>query len=175
VFTDHVEDPDVLAGRLAAAEALVLIRERTAIHRATLERLPQLRLISQRSVRVVAGYGRAFGMKDIVWGSEAARLRAAAEGHNVAASKEAFIATCEVLSLHVIAVDVYESEPVVDPTDPLLTLDNALCTPHLGYVTLDEWELQFADIFDQINAYSAGTPINVVNPQVLANLRSQIR
>ena len=52
----------------------------------------------------------------------------------------------------------------VDPTDPLLQLDNVVCTPHIGYVTRDEWELQFADIFDQINAFAAGAPTNVVNP-----------
>jgi len=70
------------------------------------------------------------------------------------------------------AVDVYESEPLRDPDDPLLKLDNAVCTPHLGYVTLDEWELQFADVFDQINAYDAGAPTNVVNPDVLPRARS---
>jgi D-3-phosphoglycerate dehydrogenase len=73
------------------------------------------------------------------------------------------------------AVDVYESEPLLDPSDPLLKLENALCTPHVGYVTLDEWEGQFADVFDQISAYATGTPINVVNPGVLANLRSHVR
>jgi D-3-phosphoglycerate dehydrogenase / 2-oxoglutarate reductase len=65
------------------------------------------------------------------------------------------------------AVDVYEHEPLLDPVDALLELDNALCTPHLGYVTLDEWEMQFSDIFDQINAFDSGRPINVVNPEVL--------
>jgi D-3-phosphoglycerate dehydrogenase / 2-oxoglutarate reductase len=66
------------------------------------------------------------------------------------------------------AVDVYETEPLRDPADPLLKLDNVVCTPHIGYVTRDEYELQFSDIFDQIIAYAAGNPINVVNPQVLA-------
>jgi len=65
------------------------------------------------------------------------------------------------------AVDVFEHEPVHDPQHPLLTMDNVVCTPHIGYVTREEWELQFSDIFDQINAYAAGTPINVVNPEVL--------
>lgn len=50
---------------------------------------------------------------------------------------------------------------------PLLTLGNALCTPHIGYVTRDEWEVQFSDIFDQINAFDAGQPVNVVNPGAL--------
>jgi D-3-phosphoglycerate dehydrogenase len=66
------------------------------------------------------------------------------------------------------AVDVYETEPLCDPADPLLTLDNVVCTPHIGYVTVEEWELQFADVFDQINAFAAGAPTNVVNPEVLA-------
>ena len=69
------------------------------------------------------------------------------------------------------AVDVYESEPLVDTADPLLQLDNAICTPHIGYVTTDEWELQFSDIFDQINSYAAGMPTNVVNPDVLTHRR----
>lgn len=65
------------------------------------------------------------------------------------------------------AVDVYEQEPVLDARDPLLAMDNVVCTPHIGYVTRDEYELQFSDVFDQIVAYAAGTPINVVNPSVL--------
>jgi len=62
------------------------------------------------------------------------------------------------------ALDVFEHEPLRDPGDPLLTMDNVLCTPHIGYVTHEEWELQFADVFDQINAFAAGAPVNVVNP-----------
>ena len=71
------------------------------------------------------------------------------------------------------AVDVYEEEPVLDPHYPLFAMDNVVCTPHIGYVSLEEYETQFSDIFDQIVAYAAGTPINVVNPQVLksANVR----
>jgi D-3-phosphoglycerate dehydrogenase len=46
-----------------------------------------------------------------------------------------------------------------------------VCTPHVGYVTRDEYELQFSDIFDQIVAYAAGNPINVVNPRVFEQLR----
>jgi len=65
------------------------------------------------------------------------------------------------------AVDVYEEEPVRDPGTALFALDNVVCTPHIGYVTRDEYELQFSDIFDQILAYAAGRPINVVNPAVL--------
>ena len=51
-------------------------------------------------------------------------------------------------------------------------MDNVVCTPHIGYVTKDEYEVQFADIFDQVNAYAAGNPINVVNPDALAHPRS---
>jgi D-3-phosphoglycerate dehydrogenase len=65
------------------------------------------------------------------------------------------------------AVDVYEQEPLTDPNHPLLGMPNVVCTPHIGYVTRDEYDLQFADIFDQILAYGAGTPINVVNPASL--------
>jgi D-3-phosphoglycerate dehydrogenase len=50
-------------------------------------------------------------------------------------------------------------------------MPNVICTPHLGYVTRDEYEVQFADIFDQIVACAAGAPINVVNPEVLKNAR----
>jgi D-3-phosphoglycerate dehydrogenase / 2-oxoglutarate reductase len=294
VWNDHVEDIDALAARLADTEALVLIRERTAIRAPLIARLPRLRLISQRSVyphidvpactahgivvssnlhadtpsyaaaeltfglilaamrqipqqmaalqagrwqigvghtlrgktlgiygygrigRAVAGYGKAFGMRVLVWASEASRQRAAAQGWEVAASKAEFFATADVLSLHMrlvpatraivtsvdlalmkpsallvntsragliergalvaalragrpglAAVDVYDEEPLTDRDDPLLALPNVVCTPHIGYVTRDEYELQFADIFDQIVAFAQGAPINVVNPEVL--------
>ena len=65
------------------------------------------------------------------------------------------------------AVDVYEHEPLTDPDDPLLRMDNVVCTPHIGYVTCEEYELQFSEVFDQILAYAAGNPINVVNPAAL--------
>jgi D-3-phosphoglycerate dehydrogenase len=65
------------------------------------------------------------------------------------------------------AVDVYEEEPVLDARHPLLSMENVVCTPHIGYVTRDEYELQFSGVFDQIVAYAAGTPIHVVNPSVL--------
>jgi D-3-phosphoglycerate dehydrogenase len=71
------------------------------------------------------------------------------------------------------AIDVYEEEPLRDPDHPLLKMDNVLCTPHIGYVTRDEYEIQFSDIFDQITAYAAGTPINVVNPEVFDVLNGQ--
>lgn len=65
------------------------------------------------------------------------------------------------------AVDVYEEEPLRDPNDPLIHLDNVVCTPHIGYVTREEFEVQFSDVFDQVVAYAAGHPIHVVNPEVL--------
>ena len=64
------------------------------------------------------------------------------------------------------AVDVFDSEPLTDTNHPLLISPNVLATPHLGYVTEDEFDLQFADIFDQINAYAAGEPIHMINPEV---------
>lgn len=71
------------------------------------------------------------------------------------------------------AIDVYEEEPLRDPNHPLLKMDNVVCTPHIGYVTRDEYEIQFSDIFDQVIAYAAGNPINVVNPRVFDVLRDQ--
>jgi D-3-phosphoglycerate dehydrogenase len=172
--------------------------------------------------KVVAGYGKAFGMKVLVWARPDSLERARSDGYAVAPSKEAFFSACDVLSLHMrlvdttrsivtgpdlarmkptallvntsrapliepgalmaalkagrpgmAAVDVYEQEPVLDPHYPLFAMDNVVCTPHIGYVSREEYEIQFSDIFDQIVSYAAGAPINVVNPQVLkaANLR----
>lgn len=298
IFNDHVQDTDVLAARLADTEALVLIRERTQIRAPLLERLPRLKLISQRSVyphidiadctrlgivvsssqhpgtpsyataemtwglilaamrqiprqmaslkaggwqigvgttlhgktlgiygygrigRVVAGYGRAFGLNVLVWARPATLEKARADGYATAASKQEFFAACDVITLHMrlvdatrhivtaadlarmkpsallvntsrapliepgalvealkrgrpgmAAVDVYEQEPLRDTAHPLLNMPNVVCTPHLGYVTRDEYEVQFVDIFDQITSYAAGNPINVVNPDVLKGLR----
>jgi D-3-phosphoglycerate dehydrogenase len=70
------------------------------------------------------------------------------------------------------AVDVFEQEPLRDPHHSLLTMDNVVCTPHIGYVTRDEFEIQFSDVFDQIVAYGQGRFINVVNPAVLTRLRA---
>jgi D-3-phosphoglycerate dehydrogenase len=71
------------------------------------------------------------------------------------------------------AIDVYDEEPVRDPRDPLLAMDNVVCTPHIGYVTREEYEIQFSDIFDQITAYATGNPINVVNPNVFDVLKER--
>jgi D-3-phosphoglycerate dehydrogenase len=174
--------------------------------------------------KVVAGYGKAFGMDVRVWAREAARARARADGYDVAPSKEAFFADCDVISLHMrlveatrgivtaadlggmkptallvntsragliapgalvealragrpgmAAVDVYEQEPLTDPKHPLLVMPNVVCTPHIGYVTRDEYDLQFSDIFDQIVAYAAGAPINVVNRAALEHARGTAR
>src|SRR5262252_2436024 len=294
IWNDHVQDVEALASRLRDAEALILIRERTQIRAPLIERLPKLRLISQRSVyphididactrhgivvcsnmhadspsyaaaeltwglilaamrqipqqaaalktgvwqigvghtlrgktlgifgygrigAAVAGYGKAFGMKVLVWAREASLERARADGYAAATSKAQFFEESDVLSLHMrlvdatrgivgaadlahmkpsallvntsrapligpgalvdalragrpgmAAVDVFEQEPVRDAAHPLLTMPNVVCTPHIGYVTRDEYEIQFADIFAQITAYAAGTPINVVNAETL--------
>ncbi len=298
IWNDHTDDPDELARRLQDTEVLVLIRERTPVRAPLLERLPELRLISQRSVyphidveactrlgvvvssdlhpgapsfataeltwglviagmrripqqvasmragrwqdglgyslrgrtlgvfgygrigAVVAGYGDQFGMQVIVWAGEESRRRAALDGREVAESKTDLFERADVLSVHLrlveatrgivteddlgrmgptamfvntsraglvapgalvaslrrgrpgmAALDVFDVEPLLDTSDPLLTRDNVICTPHIGYVTRDEWELQFADIFDQVAAYAAGSPVNVVNPDVLDHRR----
>ncbi|HXX82429.1 MAG TPA: D-2-hydroxyacid dehydrogenase family protein [Casimicrobiaceae bacterium] len=298
IWNDHLQDLDPLAQRLKETEALVLIRERTQIRAPLIDRLPRLRLISQRSVyphidvdactrhgiivssnmhsdapsyaaaeltwglvlaamrqipqqvaalkagvwqtgvghtlrgktlgifgygrigAVVAGYGKAFGMNVLVWAREASLGRARADGYVAAPSKAQFFEESDVISLHLrlvdatrgivsaedlarmkptallvntsrapliqsgalvdalragrpgmAAVDVFEQEPLRDPMHPLLTMPNVVCTPHVGYVTRDEYEIQFADIFGQIVAYAAGTPINVVNPAVLQHAR----
>ena len=162
--------------------------------------------------RLVAGYGRAFGMKVQVWGSESSRQQAVADGFEAAASREAFFTDADVLSLHLrltpethglvtmddlsrmkptallvntsraeligdnllvtalnrgrpgmAAVDVFESEPILQG-HPLLRLENAVCTPHIGYVELDSYENYFKAAFDNVTAYLAGQPTHIVNP-----------
>ncbi|MEM6619780.1 MAG: D-2-hydroxyacid dehydrogenase family protein [Pseudomonadota bacterium] len=293
VWTDHEPDPARLAARVAEADALVLFRERTTIGADLLNRLPGLRLISQRSVyphvdvdactangvvlssnmhsdtpsyaaaehtlalmlalyrripdqvtsvragRWQAGVGRslrgrrlglygfgriagqvahvaqAIGMEVQWWASDAGRDRARAAGVRLAESREAFFATSDIVSMHVrlkpatrgivtaddlaamgdravlintsrsgliapgvleaelargrisAAVDVFDSEPLTDAEHPLLRLPNVLPTPHIGYVTEDEFDLQFRDIFEQVNAFAAGAPIHVINQEVL--------
>lgn len=293
IWNDHVTEPEALSRRLQGAEALVLFRERTAITADLLARLPDLRLISQRSVyphvdvaactahgvllssnmhadtpsyaaaeltfglilsamrqipqqaaslraghwqmgvgkslrgrvlglygygriaRAVADYARAFGMEVVWWASENGRARAMADGQRVAPDRRAFFAACDIVSLHVrlkpetrgiigpndfaamrpgalfvntsraglvqpgallaalnagrpgmAAVDVFETEPLHDPADPLVSHPHVIATPHIGYVTEDELDLQFADIYDQINAYAEGAPIHMINPEV---------
>jgi len=169
---------------------------------------------------VVAGYGRAFGMKVLAWGRENSVAKARDDGHAVAPSKEVLFAESDVLSLHVrlvdatrgmvtaadlarmkptallvntsragliapgaletalragrpglAAVDVFEEEPVLGGTHPLLLMENVICVPHLGYVERDGLESMFGTIFDQILAYASGKPINVANPEVLSHAR----
>lgn len=292
VFNDTLHDVGALAERLQNFDALVLTRERTAISAALLERLPQLRVISQtgkvaehidiaactahgvavvdgrgsgaataeltwalvlasrrhlvdevkrlqagqwqghlgqqlsgqrlgvwsygRIGRQIAAYGRAFGMQVWVWGREASLADARADGFDVAPSREAFFAGSDVLSLHVrlnaqtrglitaadlalmrpdalfvntsraelvvegalvaalsqghpgfAAVDVYEAEPVLGAQHPLVQHPRALCTPHIGYVERDNYELYFGTAFDNLNAFAAGQTKNLVNPDVL--------
>jgi D-3-phosphoglycerate dehydrogenase / 2-oxoglutarate reductase len=82
----------------------------------------------------------------------------------------ALVAALEAGRPGMAAVDVYEEEPVLDTRHPLFAMHDVVCTPHIGYVTRDEYEVQFSDIFDQIVAYAAGRPSNVVNPQVLEDI-----
>ena len=292
VWTDHEPDAAKLAARVQDAEALVLFRERTKITADLLERLVNLKLISQRSVYphidveactrnnvllcsnmhagtpsyaaaeltlglmlasyrqipqqvssirsggwqmgvgrtlrgrtlglygygriagAVADYAKAMGLKVQWWASEAGRARAAADGEQVAESRAQFFATSDIVSLHVrlkpdtrgiitaedlaamqprsllvntsrsgliapgaleaeisrgrihAAVDVFDTEPLRDTGHPLLTHPNVLPTPHIGYVTEDEFDLQFTDIFEQVNAFAAGAPVHMINPEV---------
>jgi len=66
------------------------------------------------------------------------------------------------------AVDVYEDEPILNANHPLLKLDNAICTPHLGFVTGETYEIHYGLAVEQILAYLAGKPIYVANPEVLS-------
>ncbi len=68
------------------------------------------------------------------------------------------------------AVDVFENEPVVGASDPLLSLRNALCTPHIGYVEVDNHEIAYGNAFKQVLAFDAGTPINVHNPAAVSGM-----
>ncbi|GHO89747.1 D-2-hydroxyacid dehydrogenase family protein [Dictyobacter formicarum] len=290
IYRDTVRDIETLATRFQDAEALVLIRERTAITSALLDRLPQLKLISQtgRGIahidldactrhgvavaasggspyataeltwglilaatrhipyevarlraghwqstlgtglhgrtlgifgygnigRLVASYGRAFGMQVLIWGRQGSLDRALSDGFATADSQEALFRQSDVLSLHIkmvpdtrgivkasdlalmkpsallvntsraglieqgaleqalragrpgsAAIDVYESEPVTD--HHLLHMDNVVCTPHLGYVEKDSYELYFSAAFDQVLAFASGRPENILNPEVL--------
>ena len=169
--------------------------------------------------RIVAGYGKAFGMNVVVWGSETSRAYAVAEGYATASSCEDFFAACDVISLHLrltdktrgivksdalarmeptallvntsraelieegalvqalnrgrpgmAAVDVFESEPILQG-HPLLRLENAVCTPHIGYVELDSYETFFKGAFENVVNFIAGTPTNIANPEALRLIR----
>ena len=165
--------------------------------------------------QLVAGYGKAFGMRILVWGSEGARDRAVAEGYEAATSCESFFETADVLSLHLrlhdstrgivklealsrmkptallvntsraelieeaalvsalnrgrpgmAAVDVFESEPILQG-HLLLRLENAVCTPHIGYVEQDSYEMYFEAAFANVVNFIGGNPTHIVNPEAL--------
>jgi D-3-phosphoglycerate dehydrogenase / 2-oxoglutarate reductase len=293
VYTDTEKDPARLAERLKDVEAVLLTQQRSRFPSAVIERLPNLKLISQtgratahidveactrhgivvsaggagrphttaeltwglilaslRHIpyeinRLKAGYwqstigtavqgkslgiyafgkigsmvaavGRAFGVRVVCWGREGSTARARAAGYEIAVSRESFFAESDIVSLHLpltketrgivtrndldvmkrtaliintsragliaegalaealktgrpgfAAVDVFEDEPVIGAAHPLLKMDNALCTPHLGYVESDSYESYYDTAVDQIVAYAQGKPISVVNPEAL--------
>ena len=109
--------------------------------------------------------------RGIVTAGDLARMKPASLLVNTSRAQlieaDALVAALQLGRPGMAAVDVYEQEPLLDPAHPLLRMDNVVCTPHIGYVTRDEYEIQFTEIFDQILAYVAGAPINVVNPEVL--------
>jgi D-3-phosphoglycerate dehydrogenase len=170
---------------------------------------------SGRIGQLVAGYGKAFGMKVVIWGSEASRKQATQDGHLAAPSRELFFAHCDVLTLHLrlveetrgivtaadlalmkptsllvntsraeviepetllgalnrgrpgmAAIDVFETEPILQG-HALLRLENCICTPHIGYVELENYEQYFGNAFDNISNFIKGTPTNIVNPGAL--------
>ena len=65
------------------------------------------------------------------------------------------------------AVDVYDREPIVNGDHPYLKMPNVVCTPHLGWAEWDNFELYFAETFEQIAAYAAGQPLRLANPTVV--------
>lgn len=303
VFTNTVKGNGQLAVRLRDADVVVLIRERTHLSRALLEKLPRLKLISQtgkvgphvdvetctrmgiavaegvgspvapaeltwalimaamrrlpqyignlkhgawqqsglkaasmppnfglgmvlkgktlgvwgfgRIGELVAGYGRAFGMNVVVWASPSSRERAQAAGYALAESREALFEQSDVLTVHLrltpttrgllrqqdlalmkptalfvntsraelieegalvaalnrgrpgmAAIDVFEAEPILQG-HPLLRMENAVCTPHIGYVELDSYELYFRAAFENVLAFLRGEPTRIVNPDAL--------
>ncbi|WP_159911779.1 D-2-hydroxyacid dehydrogenase family protein [Pantoea sp. 18069] len=300
VYTNNVKGLGQLSVRLRDADIIVLIRDRTAITRQLIEKLPRLKLIAQtgrvgahidvkactdhgiaiaegvsspvapaeltwalimaamrrlpqyianlkhgawqqsgfkaasmppnfglgnvlrgrtlgiwgygRVGRIVAGYGRAFGMNVRIWGRDASRAEALADGYQTATTREEFFAQCDVLSLHLrlneatehmiglndlslmkptallvntsraelieadalvaalqrgrpgmAAIDVFESEPILQG-HALLRMENCICTPHLGYVEQDSYELYFGAAFENVVNFIHGTPTQIVNP-----------
>ena len=303
VYTNTIKGLGQLSVRLKDADIIVLIRERTALNRALLEKLPKLKLIAQtgrvgkhidlaacteRGIAVaegvgspvapaeltwalimaasrrlpqyisnlkhgawqqsglkaasmpinfglgttlrgktlgiwgygkigqlVAGFGKAFGMNVVVWGSPDSRSRATQDGHTAAETRESFFANSDVLTLHLrladategivtaedlacmkptalfvntsraeliepnalihalnkgrpglAAIDVFESEPILQGS-ALLRLENCICTPHIGYVEKESYELYFGAAFDNVVNFIRGTPSNIVNPGAL--------
>ncbi|MCE2946217.1 MAG: D-2-hydroxyacid dehydrogenase family protein [bacterium] len=292
VFRDPLTDVDELGRRLGGFDALVLSRERTKITASLLDRLPNLRIISQTGViphidvpactrrgvlvctsrtgpsyttaeltwglilasmryipqeahalregrwqtrfgrglrglrlgvfgygwigALVASYGRAFDMDVLVWGREGSLQRAREAGYATASDQRSFFATSDIVTLHLrmlpetdgivtaadlaamkpdalfvntsraalvepgallaalragrpghAALDVYDEEPVTGAADPLVSMDNVVCSPHVGYVTRDRFETMFESAFEQVLAWKRGAPINVVNRELL--------
>ena len=64
------------------------------------------------------------------------------------------------------AIDVFDDEPITQANDAVACHPKLIGTPHIGFVTEDEFEIQFKDIFDQIIAYDQGKPIHMINPEV---------
>jgi len=165
--------------------------------------------------QLVAGYGKAFGMRVLVWGRAPSRERAVLDGFEVTSTRVELFEQSDVLSLHLrlnddtrgvvtmedlsrmkptallvnisraeliepdallgalnrgrpglAAVDVFESEPILQG-HALLRLENCICTPHIGYVDLDNYEMYYGAAFDNVVNFIAGRPTNIVNPGAL--------
>ena len=165
--------------------------------------------------QLLASYGKAFGMRVLLWGSEASRALAVEHGFEAASSREEFFSQSDILSLHLrlndatrgivtladlqvmkttsllvntsraelvapdaliaglnrgrpgmAAIDVFESEPILQG-HALLRLENCICTPHIGYVEQESYELYFGTAFDNVVNFIKGTPTNIVNPGAL--------
>jgi D-3-phosphoglycerate dehydrogenase len=165
--------------------------------------------------QLLAGYGKAFGMRVLLWGSEASRSLAVEHGFEAAATREEFFTQSDILSLHLrlndstrgivtladlqvmkttallvntsraellapdaliaglnrgrpgmAAIDVFESEPILQG-HALLRLENCICTPHIGYVEQESYELYFGTAFDNVVNFIKGIPTNIVNPGAL--------
>ncbi|VWD39617.1 3-phosphoglycerate dehydrogenase [Burkholderia lata] len=169
--------------------------------------------------RLVAGYGKAFGMNVLIWGREHSLEAARADGYTAAESREALFEQSDVLSLHLrmhddtrgivkqedlmrmkptsllvntsraelleenalvnalshnrpgmVAIDVFESEPILQGYS-LLRMENVICTPHIGYVERESYELYFSAAFRNILAFDQGDMSSVVNPEALTPRR----
>ena len=165
--------------------------------------------------RLVAGYGKAFGMNVMVWGRDPSLERAVMDGHYAALSRDEFFTQSDVLSLHLrlndetraivqtedlarmkptsllvntsraeliepdallgalnrgrpgmAAVDVFEAEPILQG-HALLRLENCVCTPHIGYVEQETYEMYFGAAFDNVIHFIEGSPTNIINPAAL--------
>jgi D-3-phosphoglycerate dehydrogenase / 2-oxoglutarate reductase len=165
--------------------------------------------------QLVASYGKAFGMRVLIWGSENSRNKAVADGYQSAGSREEFFSQSDVLTLHLkltdsnkacvtagdlalmkntsllvntaraellepdaliaslnrgrpgmAAIDVFESEPILQG-HALLRLENCICTPHIGYVEQNSYEMYFGGAFENVINFIKGTPTNIINPGAL--------